>query len=98
MPTQLIELVERLAGRKVVLVGDLMLDRYLYGNAERLSPDAPVPVLLYRHEDSRLGGAGRVAADLATLGADVRVVSLVGADETGKQIRQLLGGYGCNTD
>ena len=74
MSTHLIELVERLAGRKVALIGDLMLDKYLYGDAERLSPDAPVPVLQYRKEEARLGGAGRVAADLATLGASVRVV------------------------
>src|SRR5215218_5419419 len=90
MPTHLIELVERLAGRKVVLVGDLMLDKYLYGNAERLSPDAPVPVLQYRREDARLGGAGRVAADLGTLGSLVRIVSLVGQDQTGADIRKML--------
>src|SRR5215217_3845714 len=76
MPTHLIDLVDRLAGRNVVLVGDLMLDKYVYGDAERLSPDAPVPVLQFRKEDARLGGAGRVAADLTTLGCSVRVVSI----------------------
>jgi D-beta-D-heptose 7-phosphate kinase/D-beta-D-heptose 1-phosphate adenosyltransferase len=96
MPTQLIELVERLAGRKVVLVGDLMLDKYLYGDAERLSPDAPVPVLQYRKEDARLGGAGRVAADLGTLGASVRVVSVLGRDETGAQVKRMLGEWQCD--
>ena len=92
----MIELVERLAGRKVVLVGDLMLDKYLYGDAERLSPDAPVPVLQYRKEDARLGGAGRVAADLGTLGASVRVVSVLGKDETGAQVRRMLGEWQCD--
>src|SRR4051795_9940412 len=72
MPTRLIELVERLGGRNVVLVGDLMLDKYLYGDAERLSPDAPVPVLQFRKEDARLGGAGRVAADLGRRGGTAR--------------------------
>src|SRR3954453_9795711 len=96
MPTQIIELVERLAGRKVVLVGDLMLDKYLYGDAERLSPDAPVPVLCYRKEDARLGGAGRVAADLGTLGASVRVVSVLGKDETGAQVKRMLGEWQCD--
>jgi len=96
MPTRLIELVERLAGRTVVLVGDLMLDRYFYGDAERLSPDAPVPVLQFRREDARLGGAGRVAADLATLGASVRVVSILGADEAGAQVRKMLGEWSCD--
>jgi D-beta-D-heptose 7-phosphate kinase/D-beta-D-heptose 1-phosphate adenosyltransferase len=95
MPTRLIELVDRLPGRKVVLVGDLMLDQYIYGDAERLSPDAPVPVLQFRKEDARLGGAGRVAADLATLGSSVRVVSILGADHTGTRIRQMLGERGC---
>jgi D-beta-D-heptose 7-phosphate kinase/D-beta-D-heptose 1-phosphate adenosyltransferase len=96
MPTHLIELVERLAGRTVVLIGDLMLDKYLYGDAERLSPDAPVPVLQYRREDARLGGAGRVAADLATLGARVRVVSILGADDAGRRIREMLGEWSCD--
>jgi D-beta-D-heptose 7-phosphate kinase/D-beta-D-heptose 1-phosphate adenosyltransferase len=97
MPTHLIELVERLAGRNVVLVGDLMIDKYLYGDAERLSPDAPVPVLQFHHEDSRLGGAGRVAADLSTLGATVRIVSIVGTDETGTTIRKHLDDWKVDT-
>lgn len=98
MPTRLIELVERLPRAKVVLVGDLMLDRYLYGNAERLSPEAPVPVLHYRREEIRLGGAGGVAADLATLGADVRVVGVVGRDDAGKQVREQLADCGASVE
>jgi len=98
MTNRLIELVEGLPASRIVLIGDVMLDRYLYGNAERLSPDAPVPVLHYKHEDCRLGGAGRVAADLAALGADVQVVSIIGPDETGRLVRDLLTGCGCNVD
>jgi len=98
MSQRLIEIVEGLPASRIVLIGDLMLDRYLYGNAERLSPDAPVPILHYKNEDCRLGGAGRVAADLAALGADVRVVSIVGADDTGRQIRDLLKSCGCRVD
>ena len=90
MPTRLIELVENLPACRVLLVGDVMLDRYVYGTAERLSPDAPVPVLHHHHEDSRLGGAGRVAADLATLGARVDVLSVVGNDSTGREIIHML--------
>src|SRR5687768_18455388 len=102
MPTRLIELVEKLqstrpAGR-VVLVGDLMLDRYIYGNAERLSPEAPVPVLHYQRQELRLGGAGGVAAMLAALGAEVRVVGVVGADEDGRTVRDLLSKDGVNVD
>src|SRR3954470_9109253 len=98
MPTRLLELVEHLPAAKIVLIGDLMLDRYIYGNAERLSNDAPVPVLHFDHEESRLGGAGRVAADLATLGARVHLVANCGTDQTGQEIRKLLGGYGVNLD
>lgn len=97
MTPALIELVDKLPGCRIVLVGDLMIDRYLYGNAERLSPDAPVPVIHYQKEDYRLGGAGRVAADLATLGAKTRVIGLIGADDPGRQINQLLRDCGCDT-
>ena len=73
-----------------MLLGDLMLDRYLYGNAERLSPEAPVPVLHYQSEELRLGGAGGVAANLAALGATVRVVGVVGDDENGNQVAKAI--------
>src|SRR6186713_1072786 len=98
MPTRLIELVERLPSADVVLVGDFMLDRYLYGNAERLSPEAPVPVLHYQREELRLGGAGGVAANLATLGADVRVVGVVGHDDAGRHVREHLQSFGASAD
>src|SRR5438477_12967592 len=98
MPTRLIELVEHLPAAKIVLIGDLMLDRYIYGNAERLSNDAPVPVLHFQREDNRLGGAGRVAADLATLGANVAMVSICGTDQTGQQIRKMLADCNVNID
>jgi D-beta-D-heptose 7-phosphate kinase/D-beta-D-heptose 1-phosphate adenosyltransferase len=96
MPTRLIELVEKLPSRRVVLVGDLMIDHYVYGNAERLSQDAPVPVVHYQWEEFRLGGAGRVAEDLAKLGMQVDVVSIVGTDTTGKRIRSLLSQCGAS--
>src|SRR3954465_8863323 len=89
-PVGLIELVERMPRSRVVLVGDLMLDRYLYGNAERLSPEAPVPVLHYQREELRLGGAGGVAGGLGGLGAAGRGVGVIGADEPGKEVRRLL--------
>lgn len=94
MSAQLIQLVENLPASRVVVVGDLMVDRYLYGNAERLSPEAPVPVLHFQKEELRLGGAGSVAADLAALGAKVSAVGLCGADEMGGQLRRLLSDVG----
>jgi D-beta-D-heptose 7-phosphate kinase/D-beta-D-heptose 1-phosphate adenosyltransferase len=98
MATRLLELVEHLPTAKIALIGDLMLDRYVYGNAERLSNDAPVPVLHFQREETRLGGAGRVAADLATLGAKVQMVSICGTDQTGQNIRKMLVEYGVNID
>src|SRR2546423_9848041 len=100
MPNEfgLIELVERLPRSRVVLVGDLMLDRYLYGNAERLSPEAPVPVLHYQREELRLGGAGGVAAVLSALGADVRVVGVIGTDAAGGEVRRHLVDCGAAVD
>jgi len=88
MSSGLIELMARLPRAKIVLVGDLMLDRYVFGSAQRMSPEAPVPVLHFEHEEYRLGGAGSVLADLAALGAAVRLVGIVGADPTGAEVRR----------
>jgi D-beta-D-heptose 7-phosphate kinase/D-beta-D-heptose 1-phosphate adenosyltransferase len=90
MSTRLIELVENLPHSRTVLLGDLMLDRYMYGNAERLSPEAPVPVLHYQREELRLGGAGGVAANLAALGATVQVIGVTGDDANASEVRRLL--------
>ncbi|HET6246103.1 MAG TPA: D-glycero-beta-D-manno-heptose 1-phosphate adenylyltransferase [Tepidisphaeraceae bacterium] len=98
MPTRLIQIVEQLPASRIVLVGDLMMDRYLYGNAERLSPEAPVPVLHYRREELRLGGAGGVAANLAALGAQVDVVGVIGKDDTGQSLRKHLRECGAMTE
>src|SRR5688500_12552245 len=90
MATGLIDIVERLAGRRAVVVGDFMLDRYLYGNADRLSPEAPVPILHFQHEETRLGGAGHVAADLAVLGLSVSGVGASGRDELAESLQASL--------
>ncbi len=97
MATRLIELIENLPPSRVLLVGDLMVDRYLYGNAERLSPEAPVPVLHFQKEELRLGGAGSVAANLAALGAKVTTVGVIGTDETGRQLKKLLHDIGADS-
>ena len=70
--------------------GDVMLDRYWYGDASRISPEAPVPVLLFTGEEVRLGGAANVAANCAALGARTRLLSVVGRDEAGKRLERLL--------
>jgi bifunctional ADP-heptose synthase (sugar kinase/adenylyltransferase) len=71
---------------RVLVVGDVMLDRYWYGDASRISPEAPVPVLLFREEEFRLGGAANVAANCAALGASTHLLSVVGRDEAGARL------------
>jgi len=74
----------------VGVLGDLMLDRYLWGNASRLSPEAAVPIVDFVEQSECLGGAGNVAANLAALGARVEAFGAVGGDEPGRAIRKCL--------
>ena len=87
---QLIELLDRWRACRVLVAGDFMLDRYAYGNAERLSPDAPVPVLTVERTESVPGGAGNVCRDLVALGCDVAALGAVGDDEPGRALRDGL--------
>ena len=96
MTANLLPLVDRFAGVTVLVLGDLMLDRYLWGTVSRISPEAPVPVLRVREEDARLGGAGSVIANLAALGAKVRPVSVIGADTPGDALAGLLEQLDCD--
>jgi len=82
--------VERLRDTRVLCVGDVMLDRYIYGDVKRVSPEAPIPVLKVREERAMLGGAGNVARNLAAIGARVSFVSVVGADTEGDEIAAML--------
>lgn len=80
----LLRAVEKLRGHRVLVVGDLMLDRYIFGAVRRISPEAPVPVVEITHEKEVLGGAANVAANIASLGGEVTVLGLRGADPAGK--------------
>ncbi|MFH1922207.1 MAG: bifunctional heptose 7-phosphate kinase/heptose 1-phosphate adenyltransferase [Planctomycetota bacterium] len=75
---------------RILVVGDVMLDRYLWGDVERISPEAPIPVLRVGRQEHRLGGAGSVAAMLAALDADVALAAVVGEDAEGRIVRRLL--------
>src|SRR5580693_8313212 len=90
MESRLIQIIESLPKSNVLLVGDMMVDKYLYGNAERVSPEAPVLVLHYQHEEIRLGGAANVASMLATLGAKVKPIGLIGNDAAAEDVRRLM--------
>jgi rfaE bifunctional protein kinase chain/domain len=75
---------------KVAVIGDLMLDTYWWGNVERISPEAPVPVVAVSKREKRIGGAGNVALNVQALGASVAVLSILGDDDDGQQLKQLL--------
>ncbi|MGE3958062.1 MAG: D-glycero-beta-D-manno-heptose-7-phosphate kinase [Vicinamibacterales bacterium] len=91
-------LVSRLAHRRVLVVGDVMIDRFILGTVTRISPEAPVPVVKFQSEHSRLGGAANVAHNLAALGAKVILVGLVGADAAAARLREQLAAAGLPTE
>jgi len=82
----------------VLVIGDVMLDTYWWGNTERISPEAPVPVVAVSKKEQRIGGAGNVALNLVSLGANVSLVSLVGEDEEAVQLKELLTANKINTN
>jgi len=82
--------VERFASAKVVVLGDVMLDRYFWGDVERISPEAPVPIVHVTRKSRRLGGAANVAANLRALGLASEVASVRGSDREGREIARML--------
>ena len=87
-------LIPRLRGKRIGVLGDLMLDRYLWGTASRLSPEAAVPVVDFVAQSECLGGAGNVAANLCALGARVECFGAIGNDEPGAALRKCLSDAG----
>ncbi|MBA4198556.1 MAG: carbohydrate kinase [Chitinophaga sp.] len=83
-------LFEQFKNIKVVVLGDVMLDTYLWGHVERISPEAPVPVVSLDKKEYRIGGAGNVALNLVALGADTSIISVIGNDEDGKQLTSMF--------
>ena len=90
MAVELTSLVQSFAGRRVLLIGDLILDRYIYGDAERVSPEAPVPVLRVVETRNAVGGSANVASCLRALGCEVVICGVVGDDRHGDMLRKLL--------
>lgn len=83
-------LIPRLRGKRIGVLGDLMLDRYLWGTASRLSPEAPIPVINFVELNECLGGSGNVAANIAELGAKVEAFGVIGKDEPGRALQKCL--------
>jgi D-beta-D-heptose 7-phosphate kinase/D-beta-D-heptose 1-phosphate adenosyltransferase len=90
--SQLAEAVRLLGRTSVLVVGDVMLDRYVYGRVDRISPEAPVPILTIERELAMPGGAGNVVRNLTALGAAVAFISVVGDDQAGSDLTGLVGG------
>ena len=93
-PADLIPLVERLKQTQILCVGDLMLDHYVYGRVERISPEAPVPVIHIEREERTLGGAGNVLRNLHSLGVATCFVSVTGTDPAGLEVARMVAGLG----
>lgn len=92
--TSLESLVAQFQGRRIGVIGDVMLDHFIVGHVERISPEAPVPVVRYAREEYRLGGAANVAHNLRTLGAAVRLLGLTGDDEFARILARELDARG----
>jgi rfaE bifunctional protein kinase chain/domain len=91
------KLFHQFAQLKVAVIGDVMLDTYWWGKVERISPEAPVPVVAVSKKEQRIGGAGNVALNLHSLGAAVSVISVLGKDDDGEQLTKLLAENNINT-
>lgn len=98
MSTHLVDGVGSLSGARIGVVGDVMLDRFVYGDVDRISPEAPVPVMKLAHTKEMLGGVGNVAANIASLGACVTLIGLIGNDEAGFCVRRLVQKLGADAD
>lgn len=96
MQRELLAVLDCFAGRRVLLVGDFMLDRYIFGDAERISPEAPVPILRVVERQDRVGGAGSVALNVAALGARVACFGVLGRDPFGERVASLLADAGAD--
>jgi rfaE bifunctional protein kinase chain/domain len=90
------DLIARFRGCPILVVGDLMLDEFIWGNVSRISPEAPVPVVEVRERTHTAGGAANTAANVAALGGGVTVAGVVGNDAEGQRVRDLLSGMKAN--
>src|SRR5258708_3582911 len=89
MKTDIVKHVSKFSKKKILVIGDVMLDEYIGGTADRISPEAPIPVLLQKTVRYILGGAGNVAANVASLWGKVTLMGIVGSDARAKHVSQL---------
>lgn len=91
-------LIGSMSGRRIAVVGDLMLDRYMWGSVSRISPEAPVPVIDLEKEQMRLGGAANVAKNVKSLGGEPLLLGVIGDDNSGRQLLEIVRESGSGTD
>ena len=91
------ELLDRLSGRSVLVIGDLMVDQFVIGTVDRISPEAPVPIVRFDHETRRLGGAANVAHNVAALGGRVDTIGVIGTDADGSRLLEDLASRSIGT-
>jgi D-beta-D-heptose 7-phosphate kinase/D-beta-D-heptose 1-phosphate adenosyltransferase len=91
-------LLSRLRGRSVLIIGDVMLDHFVIGRVERISPEAPVPVVRFDHETFRVGGAANVAHNVAALGGDAQLIGVTGRDGEARTLREALARLNIRAD
>ena len=96
--TDISGLFEEFKNLKVAILGDVMLDTYWWGNTERISPEAPVPIVSLQKMESRVGGAANVALNVASLGAYTSIISIIGNDADGRNLTALLAAHGISTN
>jgi D-beta-D-heptose 7-phosphate kinase/D-beta-D-heptose 1-phosphate adenosyltransferase len=87
-------LIDKFASRRITVFGDVMLDRFMIGRVGRISPEAPVPVVVFDHEEIRLGGAANVAHNLRALGSAVDLIGVIGQDDSAAQLKSELAARG----
>ena len=98
LKSKVIELQSAIKRPSVLVIGDLMIDHYIWGSASRLSPEAPVPIVNVKKETTTLGGAGNVVQNLVALGAHVAVAGVVGNDASGRELIEILEQEGVKTN
>src|SRR5205085_12292548 len=98
VPTKFDKLFKSITQIKVGVIGDMMLDTYWWGKVDRISPEAPVPVVAVTKREQRIGGAGNVALNVQALGAAAAVISIIGKDDDGIQLTELVNKSKIETD
>ena len=98
MENLITDIEKQIAEKRILVIGDVMIDAYLFGVVERISPEAPVPIVNLTKRNNRLGGAANVALNILSLGATPILCSVIGADDKGKEFIQMMNDLGLSTD